>query len=211
MSKQVNYEMNTLLHRSFKRELVRIQQGLKNAEADDRIPVGLIRRWQFFSDQLKHHHEAEDTYLWPLVEERSKDQSELVVMSAMESEHAAMHRKIDALDQSFATAANGESVDIAAMLTHLGQLSGIVAGHCDHEERDAVPLLEKYVKREDLGDFMKFTRSGPDNMLVFPWVSDGATEADRKAVWGVLPGPVRLFLRPMMNKKYDRFLEETRS
>lgn len=210
MSKTVDFSMNTLLHRSLKREIVRIQQGLKDAQSQGAIPVGLIRRWQFFSGQLKQHHEAEDTYLWPLVEQRSKDQAELVVMSAMEAEHAAMHHKLDELDAAFAKAADGESVDLDVVASHLNELSEIVAGHCDHEERDAVPLLEKYVRHDDLGDFQKFTRSGPDSMLVFPWVSDGATEADKKAVWGVLPGPVRLFLRPMMNRKYDKFLEEVK-
>ena len=203
-AKPLNFKMNQLLHGAFKRELVRITAGVvalaDNPELD---PAGLVARWNFFSEQLEHHHTSEDKYLWPLAQERSSRPEEQVVLTAMEAEHAALSGQLDKLDVQFADLAAGESVDLTQMRSNLVELTTILVGHCQHEERDATKVLRRHVHAEDLGDFHKYNRAGPDAALVFPWICDGATPADQSAAWDTLPWFVRLVAKPVMTRKYQ--------
>ncbi len=65
-------------------------------------------------------------------------------------------------------------------------------------------MLDKYLTKDDLKPFHAANRKAPNSMLVFPWVADGGTAADQK-VYDVLPGPVRLFLKPVMQRKYKAY------
>ena len=58
--------------------------------------------------------------------------------------------------------------------------------------------------KDDLKPFNDFNRKGDLSMLVFPWIADGGSATDQK-VYDVLPGPVRLFLRPVMQRKYKAY------
>ena len=201
--------MNTLMHGAFKRELGRIQVGVNTlSETPGQDPAGLVRRWQFFSTQLSRHHEAEDRYIWPLVRERTSEPDELVVIDAMEAEHQAMRTLLDSVEERFAALSKGDDVDLAEFRSELRDLSVVVRGHCDHEERDGTYLAVRYIRSGDLTEFHKFTRSGEDSSLVFPWICDGASVADQGAAWGVLPGFVRVAARPIMNRKYRAFQAE---
>lgn len=207
--KPVDFTMNTLMHGAFKRELGRIQVGVNTlSENPDQDPTGLVRRWQFFSTQLAQHHEGEDTYIWPLVRERTSEPDEMVIIDAMEAEHHAMEELLDSVDGLFAALGRGEDVDLADLRSQLKDLGVVVRGHCDHEERDGANLVVRYVQSGDLTEFHKFTRSGEDSTLVFPWICDGAPEDDQVAAWSVLPGYVRVIARPIMNRKYRAFKAE---
>src|SRR5450759_774701 len=57
---------NTNMHSAFKREILRLRDGLRKADLSDaKTTEGLARRYKFFSVTLHHHHQAEDTFLWP--------------------------------------------------------------------------------------------------------------------------------------------------
>jgi hemerythrin-like domain-containing protein len=201
--KPVDFTMNRLMHEAFKREVGRLQVAVKARKDDSESdPAGLIKRWRFFSEQLVHHHESEDKFIWPVVRERATDPADIVIIDAMESEHSALDNQLELLDGQFDAMSAGENVDLTKVGRQLDDLKVIVSGHCAHEERDGMRVAQEYVKSEDLKEFHKFTRSGPDSSLVFPWVCDGAPASDQQAAWGVLPGFVRVIARPIMNRKY---------
>jgi hemerythrin-like domain-containing protein len=207
--KPVDFTMNTLMHGAFKRELGRIQVGVTTLSNDrGQETAGLVRRWQFFSTQLARHHEGEDLYIWPLVRERASKPDEMVILDAMEAEHEAMQGILDTVDERFAAMGRGEDVDLAELQNQLKDLNVVVRGHCEHEERDGATLVTRYVRSSDLKTFHKFTRSTDDARLVFPWICDGAPQADQVAAWGVLPGFVRVFAKPLMSRKYVSFKAE---
>ena len=55
---------------------------------------------------------------------------------------------------------------------------------------------------------MKFTRGAPNSSLILPWMCDGADPAVQASTWGTIPAPVRLFVKPMMTRKYVAFTKE---
>lgn len=157
----VDFTMNTLMHKSFKRELDRIKAGVAALQADPSAnAAGLVKRWDFFSDQLAHHHQGEDKFIWPLVRERSKVPAEIVIIDAMESEHGALDAQMSVINGLFGSLRDGSEVDLADLQKQLDDLGVIITGHCDHEERDGARIAAQYVQKDDLDEFHKFTRSG---------------------------------------------------
>lgn len=205
MSQEPDFRMNTNLHHAFQRELVRIRDGIAAIDLDDPAArEGIQRRFAFFSATLQHHHGGEDVYLWPALREKGEAE-ELAVIDAMESEHASLERALNLVDRDFADL--GPASDRTQFQRDLDDVLAVLKGHCVHEERDAVPIVRKYLTRDDLKEFIAFTRSGKDSMMVLPWVCDGATAAERDSTWGMLPPFVRMFVRPIANRKYAKFTE----
>jgi hypothetical protein len=84
----------------------------------------------------------------------------------------------------------------------------VLSQHCEHEETQGIGIVQRYITQADMKEFMKFTRDAAQANLVLPWVCDGAEPAVSSQVWGMIPGPVRLFLKPTMTRKYDTFSQE---
>lgn len=195
--------MNTNLHAAFKREIARIKSGLQRIDlADTNARQGLARRYEFFSQSLHHHHQGEDRYLTGTVRS-SADPAEVEVLDQMESEHQTMLATLNLLDEQF-TSLSAES-DKAAISDNFDLLLSSLSQHCDHEEAVGVPIVQKYLTEDAYKEFMQYNRKAPNASLVFPWVCDGADPAVASQTWGVLPGPVRLIVKPMMSRKYQRF------
>jgi len=201
----IDTSMNTNLHSAFKREILRLRDGLRKADLSDaKATEGLARRYKFFSVTLHHHHEGEDTFLWPNVRPKANPQESLV-LDAMEAEHGALASVLDAVDEEFKNLSVKSDKDhIAARLDELG---AVLSGHTQHEEREGVPIVQKYIEEDDFKAFVKFSRHSEDASLVLPWVSDGATPTEVASTWGMIPAPVRLFVKPMLTRKYTKFTQ----
>jgi hemerythrin-like domain-containing protein len=201
----IDTSMKTNLHSAFKREILRLRDGLRKADLSDaKATEGLARRYKFFSVTLHHHHEGEDTFLWPNVRPKANPQESLV-LDAMEAEHGALASVLDAVDEEFKNLSVKSDKDhIAARLDELG---AVLSGHTQHEEREGVPIVQKYIEEDDFKAFVKFSRHSEDASLVLPWVSDGATPTEVASTWGMIPAPVRLFVKPMLTRKYTKFTQ----
>ena len=71
----VDFAMNAMMHRALLRELERV-----DALVDSGDFAAARKHWWFFSDNLQHHHEGEDTFLMPLITQRSTDPKELATV-----------------------------------------------------------------------------------------------------------------------------------
>ena len=198
--------MNTNMHSAFTREIGRLRDGLLKADLSDaKATQGLVRRYKFFSITLHQHHEGEDTLQWPVIRPKANPQ-EITVLDAMEAEHGALSSVLGAVDEDFKTlSASSDKDQIAA---RLDELDTVLSGHTQHEEREGVAIVQKYFEEDDLKAFVKFSRNTQDASLVLPWVSDGATPAEVASTWAMIPGPVRLFVKPMLTRKYTKFTKE---
>jgi hemerythrin-like domain-containing protein len=202
----VDVTMNTNMHSAFKREILRLRDALRRADLSDaRATEGLARRYAFFSGTLHHHHQGEDTYLWPSVRPKA-DPQEVVVLDDMEAEHEALASVLGALDEDFKTLSAASDKDQIA--GRLDELHTVLSGHTQHEESEGVPIVQKYIAQDDFKKLVKFSRNSPDASLVLPWVTDGATPTEESTTWGMIPAPVRLFVKPMMTRKYVKFTQE---
>ncbi len=191
----VDLAMNGMVHRALQRELDRVEAFVQAGD------LGAARKhWWFFSQMLHHHHEVEDEYLFPLVRARSTDAGEIATMDALEAEHVQLHAELQTCDGDFRRA---ESLP-ESTVSDLSALRLVLAAHSAHEEADGERILVKYVTDEDMKPFNEANRKAPNAMLVFPWIADGGSPADQR-VYDVLPGPVRLFLKPVMKRKYKAY------
>jgi len=119
--------------------------------------------------------------------------------------HGALASVLDAVDEEFKNLSVKSDKDhIAARLDELG---AVLSGHTQHEEREGVPIVQKYIEEDDFKAFVKFSRHSEDASLVLPWVSDGATPTEVASTWGMIPAPVRLFVKPMLTRKYTKFTQ----
>ena len=191
----VDFAMNGMLHRAMLREIDRVQALVVSGDS-----AMARRRFHFFSQLLHQHHEGEDTYLFPLIRQRSSDTAELATMDALEAEHEQMHAALNACDTDFA----GDGPLPESTVSDLKGLKFVLAAHCAHEEADGERILAEYVSEEDLKPFHAANRKAEHAMLVFPWIADGGSPADQK-VYNVLPAPVRLFMKPVMTRKYRAY------
>jgi hemerythrin-like domain-containing protein len=201
----IDTSMNTNLHSAFKREILRLRDGLRKADLSDaKATEGLARRYKLFSVTLHYHHEGEDTFLWPNVRPKANPQESLV-LDAMEAEHGALASVLGAVDEEFKNLSVKSDKDhIAARLDELG---AVLSGHTQDEDREGVPIVQKYIEEGDFKAFVKFSRHSEGASLVLPWVSDGATPTEVASTWGMIPAPVRLFVKPMLTRKYTKFTQ----
>lgn len=201
-----HFRMNTAMHAAFQRELQRLSRAVPDLDLSDPAAIaGLQRRFRFFADTLQTHHMGEDEFLWPVALEQATGE-EKAVLRSMAAEH-------DALAAALERARSGVEVlspdsDVAVIQSHLDDLAKVLTGHCAHEERDAVPVVAKYVSPEDFTKLMEHARSAEDSDLVLAWVCDGAPQEVVDATWGMLPGFVRMMVKPMTTRKYNKFTAE---
>ncbi len=200
------FRMNRFMHRAFLREIDRLLGRLNDLDVGDPAEVaGFQLRWNFFTGTLAAHHAAEDQYLWP-VAERSADAEEQVVLRAMSAEHDALEesqRSADAQVSVLNERDNTPGIELA-----LRDLASLLTGHCLHEEHAGVPIVAKYMTQEDFDEFMASSRHLPDGDLILAWVCDGAPPEIVSGTWSMLPGPIRMMVRPRANRKYRRFVKE---
>lgn len=192
----VDLAMNGMVHRALGRELDRVHSSVESGDA-----VQARKHYAFFSEQLHLHHETEDQYLWDVARARTTDESEILTIDAMAGEHDQLHAALDLCDRDFA----GVGPLPEDTSVHLNALQLLMSAHFAHEEAQGEQVLVAHLTPEDLKPFNEANKKSPNAMMVFPWIADGGTAADEK-VYDVLPGPVRLFVKPMMQRKYRAFL-----
>jgi hemerythrin-like domain-containing protein len=101
---------------------------------------------------VRSHHRAEDEVLWPALRRQLADRpGELVLLEAMEAEHAAIDQLIATIDDLLASPAAG--------LAHLGPLIDSLVtglhGHLAHEEQAVIPLIQRALTTSQWAAFEK--------------------------------------------------------
>jgi hypothetical protein len=154
--------------------------------------TGLSRRstgWDLFERFLHVHHTAEDDALWPAVRRHVADHAaDLALLEEMAAEHARIEPVLAAIDERLGTSDAGAKADelVRELDAELGQ-------HLDHEEREALPLIDRTLTEEEWVGFADASSKvvGADGARFFPWLLDGADEETTGRVLGTLPPPVQ--------------------
>jgi iron-sulfur cluster repair protein YtfE (RIC family) len=187
------------LHDAFRRDLELLTRAAaargEDPDARERLRLG----WTILADQLHHHHTVEDEQLWPLVRSswrRSPDA--LDVLDAMEDEHELVDPALAAVGEAVRTGASpAEALD---------RLHTVVVQHLDHEEAEAMPLIEAAVSPRDWDAFgARQARSlGLKGAAeLFPWLLWGADDVRSERVLGVLPAPLRWACRRRWQPRWE--------
>jgi hemerythrin-like domain-containing protein len=125
-------------HGAVRRELEHLARVTVRIDDDPRRVLRTASGWRTFKRTVRGHHRAEDEVLWPALRRQLADRpGDLVLLEAMEAEHAAIGQLIATIDQLLA----GPEADPA----HLGALTDSLVtglnGHLAHEEQSVLPLV----------------------------------------------------------------------
>jgi len=197
--------MNALIHHAVRRDLDRLATALDQVrEGDTARAAELERAFANLRRELTHHHEGEDTYVWPFLTGLGVDAG---LLATMESEHAAMSAAlVETGDALGALARGGSAADGDAARASLARTRGVVAAHLDHEEAALEPLLRDQEKTPEWKAVTKKLRhSSPgDAGSFFAWLTDGMSPADRASLGTSVPPPVTVVLTRVFGRRYAR-------
>ncbi|WP_324788398.1 hemerythrin domain-containing protein [Streptomyces sp. H51] len=188
--RNLDMTMMFAIHDALRRELERIARITARVEEDPRRVLGTAVGWELFKKFLTIHHTSEDVTVWPVMQEALAGRpDELALLEAMEAEHAVIDPLLAEIDAALADRDSG--------LERLGGLTETlharVGGHLDHEERDALKLMDLTMSQEQWAVFSteQRTRVGDDSRRYLPWLLDDLPADKLARVIGKLPEQLR--------------------
>lgn len=194
----VDFTFMYAAHEAFRRDLRRLQAAINAGHADS---PGTRTGWATFKRQLHVHHTSEDVALWPPLHQRVSRPDEVAVLEAMEAEHGRIDPQLAQVDAALASA---ESANLAESVD---ELATALQTHMDHEEEDALPLVESYLGRQGWDAFRKTfikTQGLTGAAEALPWLLDGASVETHQRILGALPAPLRFIFRAVWRPSYLR-------
>ena len=198
MTYKLDMSMMLAVHNALRRELERITEVAARPGDEPAQVLRTALGWELFKNYLHVHHSTEAASLSPVMERKLADRpSELALLAAMESEHAAIDPLLVAIDSAIA---RGEPVDELTAALLVG-----VTGHLAHEEKETLPLIDATLTEEEWNTFGQAHGKtlGPDGSRYIPWVMDDLPEAEATALLNRFPEPVRLIYTNEWQKSYQ--------
>lgn len=197
--------MNRVIHAAVRRDLQRLSGALDHWQDGDRARGGeLERAFGNLRAELTHHHEGEDTHIWPMLAGVGVDPA---LLEAMHAEHEAMAQALAETSASLsALAASGTSQAAAEARTSVARTTDVVERHLRHEEDELEPQLLPHLESPEWQAVEKKLRSQPLGVAgrFFAWVTDGLPDRERAYLGTVVPRPVVLVLSRVFGRSYRR-------
>jgi iron-sulfur cluster repair protein YtfE (RIC family) len=193
----IDFTMMYVTHDALRRDLGR----LTTAAAARKARTPTVRAgWENFKAQLHLHHTVEDDDLWPrLYKAVAGRPAAVALLQEMEAEHAVLDPLLSAVDDAL-TGRPEQPLD-----ARLHELAAALDAHLTHEENRALPLIQSVLTLEDWRGFAKAMAraQGFKGAAVYvPWIVDGASTAERKRFFSVLPRPVMVINRVLWEPRY---------
>ena len=175
------WRIQLAIHRAVRRDARRLAAAI----ADGHETSDAVRDyWAVTATQLHHHHEFEDTVIWPLLGQRLGNRvGALLARNA--HEHQVMVSAMDAFDTALAAA------DVASARVALVRMQQAIDGHLAHEEADVLPLIPEAFTMEDIAFFQAEDAKTNAANVFLPWMLDDAPDEDLAFFTGPMPAPVR--------------------
>ena len=198
-----NLTMNRVIHAAVRRDLDRLTTALGEMRDGDRDRArALERAYANLRAELTHHHEGEDTHIWPMLAGVGVDKG---LLDAMESEHHAMAEALAETAGAMATvAASGSAADAAAAHASVARTREVVERHLQHEETELEPQLTPHLEsREWKAVEKKLSRQPPGvSGRFFAWLTDGMSDEHRTFLKQTVPSPVVTVLARTFGRRY---------
>lgn len=198
-------ELMNVLHDAFRRDVERLARaatGVTGAGPEARAAV--LLGWHGFQRELHHHHQIEDTFIWPSMRGKLADRpDDVAVLDAMEGEHTLIDPALAAVDEALADP-DGEP---GVLADRIDDLAGILRSHLAHEERDALPLIKQTITAHEWSVMNRKAMRGMSYRWIselVPWVVDGQPERGRQIALKAIPAPMRVLYRYSWQPRYDR-------
>ncbi|NPC41043.1 hemerythrin domain-containing protein [Nocardioides sp. zg-1230] len=200
-----------VMHHALRRDFARFVSAVESTPvAEHDVWIALERRWVAMADVLHHHHSAEDAELWPLLQrhaEAAGDEADLQVLADMEDEHADIDPALAHVRDAFAAMSRHPCIDHRnALEIRLGAAHELLLAHLAHEEKHALPMLQRTLSQEENAAFEKAVEKHyPLRLMPFtlPWVMDEIPADARERLLESTPPGYGLLLR-IFRRRYQR-------
>ncbi|MFJ9560685.1 hemerythrin domain-containing protein [Streptomyces fuscichromogenes] len=190
-SKNLDMTMMFAIHDALRRELERIVRTAARVDEDPRHVLSTAVGWELFKKFLAAHQASEDLTIWPVMRAALAGRSsELVLLADMEAEHAGIAPLLADIDAALTDRASGPE----RLRGLTDTLRTRLTAHLDHEERDALPLVDATLSPEQWQDFAVEQRGrlAPDAARYLPWLLDVADAAKAAGILAKVPEPLRV-------------------
>jgi hypothetical protein len=185
-------------HHGFRRDIVQFRIALGRVAGGDASRVVPLREeWERYRTTLHHHHEVEDTGIFPGTKEQHPE------LAAVIDGLAADHRRIDPLlaegDRAFA----GLPATVAAAAGVVSKLAALLDPHLASEETHIVPLLREaraFPAPANEAEMEMYAQG-------FAWSSHGVAPDILDKVYGMLP-PALVERLPAARAAFERRCEQ---
>jgi iron-sulfur cluster repair protein YtfE (RIC family) len=198
----IDFTMMYATHNAFRRDIGRLIEMADTGSTSSAQHEG----WNNFKAQLLLHHSVEDATLWPRLRLAVANRpADLALVDAMESEHGQIDPVLAAVD----AALDEHSHALSAAAKELKRALG---NHLEHEEDEALPLIQSVLAPADWAAFAGEMRrhQGLKGAAVYiPWVVDGTPPAEQRDFFAALPAPVRVVNKMLWERRYQRNIGKT--
>ena len=197
-SQPIDFTLMYVTHDAFRRDVNRLRAAAAAGRSSAR---SVLAGWENFSRQLVVHHVVEDTALWPQVEAKVQGQDDAVkLLHVMEEEHARLDPLLDSIGRSMRAGTGAASEEVE-------QLADVLEYHLGHEEREALPLIQRVLTPAEWSKFAAGMRrkQGVQGAAVYvPWAVDGLAADEQERFWRAMPGPLKVISRLVLEPRYRR-------
>ena len=196
-----------IAHRVMLRDLDRTI-GVTMAMADGGVDItrrrvrAVVRYLESMVDSIHHHHRAEDDILWPVIELRAGAHVDL---TALTEDHEALIPKLDGLAETVRQFEASPSRRSAAVVAgRLVDVRNTLAEHIAEEERDTLPVIQRYLSVSDWQDVeSRIRKAGAKMSFELPRIA-AAVSADELSALKRDAGPVIGVMLILLTPRYRR-------
>ena len=205
-----NNTMNRVIHAAVRRDLDRLAAALGELrDGDTSRAQALERAFANLRTELTHHHEGEDTYIFPMLGRIGVDKG---LLDEMESEHHAMAEALAETSGAMETVArSGSAADAAAARASVVRTREVVERHLRHEEDELEPQLMPHVESAEWKAVEKKLSRQPPGVAgrFFAWLTDGMSDENRAFLKKTVPTPVVTLLARTFGRRYYKEVAPT--
>lgn len=160
-----------VVHTALLREFRLAPAAVRRSDSNDPARAAAVdRHLGFLCDLLHHHHEGEDTLLWPVMRGRIP-QAGVELLDAVQAQHDAIDAALGTVNTARAAwLHNTNPTTRDTLTTSLEQLYPLLKAHLDLEECAVLPLAASVLNAEEwhaIGDAAAAAMPKPALMLAF--------------------------------------------
>ena len=195
-----------VVHRVFRREFRILPALIRAATPGDTARAEVLgRHLDNVATALHHHHTGEDEMVWPLMLERAEMHADLI--NRMEAQHERLHEPLARIDELLPRwRARALAADRDELADVIAQASVALDEHLADEEREILPLIERYLTPAEwqaVGERGRATiPSGKMALIFLGSILEEATPQETKRFLAELPLPARLLWRLIGERTY---------
>jgi iron-sulfur cluster repair protein YtfE (RIC family) len=202
-----------VVHRVFRREFRLLPALIREVPDGDLTRAETLgKHCEELTTALHHHHTGEDELLWPRLRARTEVDRELIAL--MEKQH---HRVAELLAQVEQTLPQWRQTADARhrekLVATLDEVSVALEEHLAQEEREILPLAERYLtveEWEELGTRAMASIPKERLLVVLGHILEDTTPDERQHMLGNVPLPGRVLYRVVGQRKWRREVEQIR-